>query len=139
VLDECLEVTTPKTPCSPPCARGDGVQAGHSIYSQPQGAAPKARGLSGEAGKPSEESAVFDIRCAEVRLSAIARQPPGGYSTVVATRPLSPRDRCRCAAAPFSKGELFQCFRGEGSQFFFHAKLIFSLNFSHRIDRRNQL
>ena len=49
-----------------------------------KGAAPKARGCLARPESQGKSLARFEIRCAEVRLSQFARQPPGG-----------------CAASPF--------------------------------------
>ena len=43
-----------------------------------KGAAPKARGLSRETGRPSEDDmALLEMRCAEVRLPPICKTTPG--------------------------------------------------------------
>ena len=76
-----------------------------------KGEAPKAQGLSSEAGSSSEESgSIFRTRCGEAGLSRIRKTTPGRRS-----------DRCPCATAvaapppPLTKGEFFHSFRRERS------------------------
>ena len=64
-----------------------------------KGEAPKACGLSCEAGRPRMLQP-YELRCAEVELSLDSPDNPRA-----ATRPLLPCDRCRRATAPFSKGK----------------------------------
>ena len=57
-----------------------------------KGEAPKARGLSSEAGNPSEESgSIFRTRCGEARLSRIRKTTPGRPATVLRDRRRSRR------------------------------------------------
>ena len=55
-----------------------------------KGAAPKAWGLSGKAGRIREAAARFQIRCAAVRLSLIRKNNP------LAAAPLPPFPRGNC-------------------------------------------
>jgi outer membrane protein, multidrug efflux system len=78
-----------------------------------KGEAPKARGLSSEAGNPSEESgSIFRTLCGEARLSQIRKTTPGRRND----RRRS--DRCRYTTAvaappppPLTKEEFFHSFR----------------------------